>query len=111
MSTQAKCGMTGETSLGGEIVNWEFNKEQDAPDATSMASNGFREHIPCLQFGSGSFETLKVCGAIGAHAGVSFTNDIETINCDIIITSVDDTVAVGDVIKYKYSYITTGPIS
>jgi len=111
MSTISKCGYTGSVNIATEVVSWEFNMQQEAPNATSMDSNGFHEHVPCLKFGDGTFETLVPVGPIGSMAGAQFKNDVETLSGDMILTSVDTTDAVADIIKYKYTFITTGPWS
>ena len=77
-----------------------------------MASTGFREYLPCLQFGEGTFESLTLTsGTIGSNTNVTFTNDVEAINADIIITNIEVMDAVADVVKYKYTFITTGEIA
>lgn len=111
MATAAKCGSTGTVSEGTEITNWTFSVKEETPDATSMSSNGWHEHLGCLQYGEGTFESLVTCGAIGARNGAQFSNDVETITADIIITNVDVSVGVGDLIKFKYSFITTGEVN
>lgn len=111
MATSAKCGSTGSVSLGGEISNWTLSLEEDAPETTSMASSGNREYISCLKSASGSFDSFTSIGAIGAHAGVDFKNDIETITCDIIITDVTVTTPVDGAVTFKYSFVSTGDVS
>ena len=111
MSTIAKCGLNGEVSIGNEVVSWEVSINQEAPDATSMDSDGFHEHVGCLRFMDGTMETLVPSGAIGSHLSVQFKNDLETIESDIIITSVDTTDSVSDIVKYKYSFISTGEVT
>ena len=111
MSTYAKCGSTGSVSLGGEITNWSLSLEQDAPEATSMASLGNREYIACLKSASGSFDSETSIGVIGAKTGVDFVNLIETISMDIIITDVAVTAPVDGIVTFKYTWVSTGPIA
>lgn len=110
MATAAKCGSSGSVSLGGEITAWEFNELQDIPEATSMSSSGSREYIACLQSGEGTFDTLVACGAIGVHNSVEFINDTETISCNIIVTDINLVDDVGDADKFRYTFVTTGPV-
>ena len=111
MTTAAACGSTGSVSLGGEIKKWELIIEQDIPEATSMLSNGNKEYIGCLWSASGSFDTLKSCGGIGAHTGVEFVNDKNTYNLDIIVTDLTTTVNVNDAVVFKYSFVSTGEVN
>ena len=85
--------------------------EEDTPDATSMSSSGNKEYIACLKSASGSFTTLVACGAIGAHAGVDFINDTETVSMDIIVTDITLTTDVSDKVVFKYSFVSTGTVS
>jgi len=111
MATNAKCGSSGSVSLGGEITGWTFNELQDIPEATSMLSNGQKEYIACLKDGEGTFDSLISCGAIGLNDSVEFVNDIETIHADIIITDLNLVDDVQSNNKFRYSFVTTGPIA
>lgn len=111
MATVSKCGMNGSVSLGGEVTAWNISLEEDIPEVTSMASDGFREYIPCLKSASGNFDTVTVAGVIGAHASVSFENDIETISMNIIVTDVEEVTDVADKVTWKYSLVSTGPVT
>jgi hypothetical protein len=111
MATTAKCGSSGSVSLGGEITSWILNLNQDALEATSMASAGFKEFIGCLQDADGEFTTLVPCGAVGAAAGVTFTNDKGTWTMDIIITNISTKVDVNGVVTFRYTFVSTGAIS
>lgn len=111
MSTTSVCGSSGSVSLGGEISNWSVTIEQDAPEVTSMASLSNREYIPCLKSATCSFETFISCGAIGSQTGVDFVNDTKTISMDIILTDVSVTDPVDNVITFKYSGVSTGPVT
>ena len=111
MATTADCGSTGSVSLGGEITSWTLNLNQDALEATSMASGGFKEFIGCLKDADGTFTTLVPCGAIGASAGVVFTNDKGTWTMDIIITNLSTEVDVNGVVTFNYTFVSTGAIT
>lgn len=111
MATTAKCGSTGTVSLGGEVTRWVVNLTMDTPDATSMASSGYREFLGCLNGGNGSFDTLVPAGVIGSHSSVDFTNDNETITGDIIVTDIKVTVPVEDKVVFTYDFVFTGAIS
>lgn len=111
MATGAKCGSTGSVSLGGEITKWTLNINQDFPEATSMASSGNKEFVPCLKDADFSFDTLIPCGAVGASAGVVFTNDFGTWTFDCIIDSIATTVDVAGVITFTYGGKSTGAIT
>ena len=110
MATSAKCGTSGSVSLGGEITAWEFNELQDIPEATSMLSAGSREFIGCLKSGEGTFDSLIAAGAIGYQDSVEFINEIETIHANIIVTDINLVDDVSDNNKFRYSYVTTGPV-
>ena len=111
MSTTAVCGMNGSVSLGGEITSWILNLNVDALDATSMSSGGFKEYIACLKDADGEFTTLVPCGAVGASAGVVFTNDKGTWTMDIIITNINTEVAVDGVVTFRYTFVSTGAVT
>lgn len=111
MATASKCGTTGSISLGGEISKWTLNLNEEAPEVTSMSSDGYKEYIGCLKDADGSFETYVPCGAVGASSAVTFTNDIDSYTMNIIITSLvcDDTVH--DAVKFTYNFVSTGAIT
>jgi len=64
MSTSAICGMdgsiTGPTGGVDEIKEWTVDLDMDIPDATSMASAGWREFISCLKKASGTFKAIGI---------------------------------------------------
>jgi hypothetical protein len=111
MATAAKCGLSGSVSLGGEITSWDLILEEDIPEATSMESKGMREYIPCLKSASGNYTSLTAAGVIGSQTSVDFVNDIETVTCDIIITDINILDPVDNKVEYKYTWVSTGPIS
>ena len=111
MATTAICGYTGSVSLCGEVTRWEFSEEQETPEATSMGSSGFKEYIACLKSASGTYDTLIACGSVGSNASVVFTNSKKSYTADIIITDLTCSVDVNDVIKFTYSWVSTGEVS
>ena len=110
MGTNAKCGFDGTTSIGTEVTAWELNLLEDTPDATSMDSNGFREYLACLKSAEGTFDSQVPCGIPGARVGVSFSNDVETITFDLIVSNVAITTPVEGKVTYKYTFVSTGPV-
>jgi hypothetical protein len=110
MPTNSECGTTGSVSLGGEITKWTFNFNEDTPEATSMSSGGAKEYIACLKDGDGDWDTLVASGVVGAHGTVDFINAKQTIQANIIVTSITLGTPVDDKVTYRYSFVTTGPI-
>lgn len=110
-ATNSKCGSTGTVSLGGEITDWTLNLITDSPDATSMSSGGFKEYIACLKGADFTFTSLVPCGAIGAHASVTFTNDLATYTFDAIINDLGTSVDTAGVINFNYSGVATGAVT
>lgn len=111
MATGAVCGYTGSTSLGTEVTAWEVNLLEDTPDATSMDSNGFKEFIACLQSAEGTFDSQVPTCVVGGVAGVTFTNDIEEIEMDVIVTAITVTTPVEGKVTYRHTFVSTGPVS
>ena len=111
MATIAKCGSTGSVSLGGEITAWEVSIELDTPEATSMASSGWKEYISCLKSASGTFTSLIPAGVVGSHTGVDFINDNETISMDIIISDLSISTPVDNRVEFSYSFLSTGEVN
>jgi hypothetical protein len=110
MATNAECGTTGSVSLGGEVTQWTFNYNEEVLEATSMASSGAREYIACLKDGDGTWDTFVASGVVGAHGTVDFTNAKQTIQANIIVTSITLGTPVDNQVTYRYSFVTTGPI-
>ena len=111
MATASKCGSTGSVNGFGEIIKWTLNLNQEALEATSMDSGGVKEYIACLKSADGSFSSLVPGGAIGAHAGVTFTNDLDSWTMDIIITDLKTTVDVNAVVSFEHTFESTGAIT
>lgn len=111
MTTAAVCGMTGLTSLGGEVTRWEFTELQDTPDATSMASDGNREYIACLKSAEGTFDTQVSVGGVGAQIGVTFQNDLNSYSLNIFITDIKNSVPTPDKVMFTYSFVSTGAVT
>jgi hypothetical protein len=111
MATTAVCGSTGSVDLGGEITSWTLNLNQDVLEATSMASVGNKEFIGCLRDADFTFSTLVACGAVGASAAVTFTNDKGSWTFDAIITDITTEVDVNGVVTFNYTGVSTGVVS
>ena len=107
----SKCGYTGTISLGGEVTKWNVDFMCEAVDVSSMSTLGCEEFKGCLQEAQGSFDTLIPCGVVGSSAGVVFTNDLEEITMDIIITDVDTKTDANDVVTFTYTFVSTGEIT
>ena len=115
MSTAALCGMNGSISGTGavEIVSWEITQTVDAIDATSMASNGWKERIACLKGASGTFKSIGVSSTVGAHAGVQF-KDAQvggySISGDILVSKITVGTPVDGLVSFDHSFTFTGTI-
>lgn len=113
MATTAVCGHTGSVSIGGgagEVVSWTLDFNEDIPEATSMASAGFKEYIACLKDANGTFITLKPMGTIGAHAAATFINDNETFTLNVIVTDIAVGMPVDGRREITYTFVSTGAV-
>ena len=116
MSTQALCGLGGSVnSVSGatEVTTWECTLNVAAEDATSMASLGWRERLPCLRGGSGTFKTIAGSATIGAHASANFkvSNAGFSITGDIVINKIDIETPVSGIVSFNHSFTFTGQIT
>ena len=109
-STSAKCGYTGTTSIGTEVVDFNINLLQDVVEATSLASNGNKESIACLKSAEGDFTTLVPSGTVGSRLGVAFSTSYETIVFDLLINNIVVSGPVDGRASYKYSFVSTGEV-
>ena len=117
MATVAVCGykgsITGGLGSGGEISKWNMDLDIDVHDVSSMGSdpsNAYAANIGCLKSGSGTFETLTVCGALGLQSSVVLSDGTSTFTLNLIVESVDTDVDVNGVVKFTYAFKSTGEI-
>ena len=114
MSTNAICGWAGSiTGATGalEITYWEITLVVDTPEATSFASNGWKERVPCLQGGSGTFRSLGASSTVGKHAGVQFKSAPSaglTISGDIVISKIAVGTPVDGLVSFVHDFVFTG---
>lgn len=77
MATSAIAGYNGSVDIGGavaEVFNLDWDELAEALDATSFDStSNFREFVPGLLGGNGSFESFTADIATGAHAAATFS--------------------------------------
>ena len=112
MSTAALCGMngtlTGTSAL--EVAAWEINLTNDAPDATSFESNGWKERVPCLIGANGTFKSIGQSSTVGLHAGCNFTTGGggSTISGDIIISRITIGTPVDGIVTFDHEFVFTG---
>lgn len=109
-TTSAKCGYTGTTSIGTEVVDFNINLLQDVVEATSLDSNGLKESIACLKSAEGDFTTIVPSGTVGSRLGVAFSAATETITFDLLINNIVVSATVDGRCSYKYSFVSTGEI-
>ena len=113
MATQALCGYAGTVTgvAGGEIKEWNISLVNDAPEATSFESDGWKEFVPCLVSGSGSFKS-NMPAEVGATSG-QFEDGGSgiTISGDIIITKITDTTPVDGIVTFNQDFVFTGKIT
>jgi len=102
-------GITGVT----EVREWTVDVAQEIADATSFASNGWREHVLGLKGGTGSFTAVgSTAPATGSLATVTFkvgsgTGD-PSIAGAITITNVNWAVPVDDVVVWSADFTFCG---
>lgn len=111
MATTAICGTAGTVGLGGEIVRWTLNLNQEAVEVTSTASSGNREYIPCLKSADGTLESYTCPGAVGASAACTFITSKLSKTMNIIITSLSTEVDVKGAVKFTASFVSNGAIT
>jgi hypothetical protein len=76
-----------------------------------MSSGGNAEHIGCLKFAEGTFESFVLGTTIGAHVAASFGTGSASITCNIIITNIKTEVAVDGAVTFVYEWKSTGSVS
>jgi hypothetical protein len=117
MATSALCGSGGVvTGVGSvsEVTRWTIDQTIEALDATSMASNGWKERIACLKGATGSFTCVGVAPAVGPDASVTFkTASVGgyTISGGIIISKVTVNTPVDGVVSFDAEFVFTGTIT
>lgn len=112
MATAAHCGYGGSLtgSAATEIKEWTCTLVVDAPEATSFASNGWKEFIPCLKGGSGNFKSNTPPSGgpqsltLTAYGGMA-------ISGSAIISNVEDTTPVDGIVTFSSDFVFTGTIS
>jgi hypothetical protein len=112
--SEALAGYDLGVSMGGEIKNLKFDVDLDIPDATSSASGGYKEFIGCLRSSTGSFEALTPCGLVDSYNAIvlkASNTTGDSITCDIIITSVKESIPVEGIVTYTYTFESNGSIS
>jgi len=114
MSTAAIAGFGGQVTGTGatEVKEWTITLTNDAPEATSFSATGWKEFIPCLQSGSGSFKSNDP-GTVGVHNSASFRAGASglTISGKIIITKVSDSTPVDNIVTFSNDFVFTGAIT
>ena len=115
-TTVALSGKSGVISGGGacgatEIKNWAATVTVDALDATSMASEGWKEVIAGLMGVTGTFTCIggsPLGGASGqlVAASISLKTNVAgvTISGKCLVTSAEASVAVDGVVTYNCSF-------
>lgn len=117
MSTAAICGYSGTIASSGgalEITNWEVTLTVDTPEATSMASAGWKERVPCLKGATGNFRCLGASSTVGLHAGAIFKTapaDGMSISGDIIISRITVGTPVDGLVSFAHEFTFTGDIT
>lgn len=113
MATAAICGTTGTVSGGTEVISWTVTKTQEAVEATSMASGGFKERIPCLIGATFSFTAIGAKPTMGAASGQFKTASAggATISGAIIINKVSVETPVEGVVTFTAEGVFTGAVS
>jgi hypothetical protein len=113
MATSALCGSTGSITGVTEITAWDITLNVDTPEATSMASEGWKERVPCLRGGSGSMKTI-VKKITGPYNGVAFKSSASggiTVTGNIIVNKCTPNTPVDGIITYTSDFIFTGSIT
>jgi len=115
-STSALHGYDGDvTGLTGvtEVKEWSIDESQEIADATSFASNGYREHVLGLKGATGSFTCVgDTAPSIGTNASVTFKTGSGTgdpnVTGDITITNSNWSVVVDDVVVWSADFTFCG---
>jgi len=111
MATIALCGMTGSTSLGGEVSKWTLNINQEIIDVTSMASSGNKEYIGCLRDADGTFDSYTPAGGTGSVTALTLTNAKASWSFNAIVDSIQTSLDVHGVVKFTYGFKSSGAIT
>ena len=113
-STSAIAGYGGAvTGLAAatEITNWSIDLTQEILEATSFASNGWREFILGLKGGTGTFTCVGTPPAIGSDTSVVFDTGGPTITGDILVGSITYNTPVDGIVSYDVTFTLCGSIS
>ena len=114
MSTAALCGFAGSvTGATGalEVAYWEITENVNAPDATSLDSEGWRERVPCVRKITGSFKAIGHCSIVGGKAGCVFKDAQSggySITANIIITKITIGTPVDNIVTFNHEFDGTG---
>jgi len=113
MATNALCGMGG--SVAGatgalEITNWEITQTIAAQEATSFASNGWKERIACLKGATGNFKSIGASSTVGKHAVCVFKDAAAgyTISGAIVISKIQVSTPVDGIVSFNHDFTVTG---
>ena len=116
MATAAICGSAGSvTGATGatEVSFWEITLAIDAVEATSFASAGWKERVPCLRGASGSFKSIGSSSTVGKHNACAFIDQIghETISGTIVISKITVGTPVDGIISFNHEFSFTGTVT
>jgi len=114
-ATAALCGMngsiTGTSAL--EMVSWEITLTIDAPEATSFASAGWKERVPCLMGATGTFRSIGQSSTVGLHTTCVFkcSGAGPQVGGDIIISRIAVGTPVDGIVTFDHDFTFTGSVS
>ena len=124
-STKAVAGYGGQISgptgiSTAEIVDWEMTVTIVALDATSMATDGWKEIVEGISSGSGSFKLIgnyldynqgKIDSCIFNTGTGSAASGGGTLSCSIIITSEKASTPVEGLVALDCTFETCGAVT
>ena len=111
MSTSSICGLGGSVSSAGgvtEVTEWTINETITVPEATSFASQGWKERVPCIKKVTGTFNSVGSRCIVGAHASASFNTGAHSYSGNIIVTKSTINTPVEGVVSFAHDFTFTG---
>ena len=97
-----------------EITSWEVAITTEALEATSMASDGWKEFIEGLSGATGSFECVGIKPVQGTKSVVTFSiDDSGTLEIEgtIIVSEVNTSTPHDGVVTYRANFSFTGEVT
>lgn len=115
MATSALCGYSGSVTGPGatEVTQWEITQTQEAVEATSFESAGWKERVACLKGATGSFRSVGSSSEVGLHTGCSFKDNAAgyTISGSIVINQITVDTPVDGIVSFTHTFSFTGNIT